>query len=193
MSTERIVVHASIADKFGAKLKEQVTRLFGTAETTPVLITAASARRNRALVEDAISHGAVIMNEAEDKNKTTLEPETKMRPTILAGVNKDMKLYKNESFGPSVSYFKFETEEEALMLANGTEYGLAASIFTENLGTAFRLADALESGAVHINSMTVHDEFALPHGGVKSSGFGRFNGYQGLEEFLYCKTVSWME
>lgn len=104
-----------------------------------------------------------------------------------------MKLYDIESFGPSVSFFTYDREEDAVALANNTEYGLSAAVFTENLGTAFRIADVLESGAVHINSMTVHDEFALPHGGVKSSGFGRFNGYQGLEEFLYCKTLTWME
>jgi acyl-CoA reductase-like NAD-dependent aldehyde dehydrogenase len=191
MSTERIVVHQSVANQFEAKLKEQVDRLFGNPEDIPVFIIAASARRNRALIDDALSHGAVILNKIE--KPTALEPETKMRPTIVSGLTRDMKLYLSESFGPSVSFFTYQKEEEALALANNTDYGLAASIFTRNLGTAFRLADALNSGAVHINSMTVHDEFALPHGGIKSSGFGRFNGYQGLEEFLYCKTVSWME
>lgn len=194
MSTERILVHTSIADRFEAKLKEQVKRHFGTVDTTPVLVTAASARRNRDLVKDAVSHGAQILNDAEVKSTSAqLEHETRMCPTIVAGLKDEMKLFSNESFGPSVSFFTYEKEEEALALANGTDYGLSAAIFSENLGTAFRLARALDSGAVHINSMTVHDEFALPHGGVKSSGFGRFNGYQGLEEFLYCKTVTWME
>ncbi|KAH7110393.1 hypothetical protein B0J13DRAFT_462488, partial [Dactylonectria estremocensis] len=62
-----------------------------------------------------------------------------------------------------------------------------------DLRAGFRIAEKLESGAMHINSMTVHDEYPLPHGGVKKSGFGRFNGYQGLDEFLYYKTVTWME
>jgi acyl-CoA reductase-like NAD-dependent aldehyde dehydrogenase len=84
-------------------------------------------------------------------------------------------------------------EDEMIELANDTEYGLAASVYAEDLRTAFRVADRLDSGAVHINSMTVHDEFSLPHGGVKKSGFGRFNGAQGLDEFLYYKTVTWME
>ncbi|GKT66220.1 NAD-dependent aldehyde dehydrogenase [Colletotrichum tofieldiae] len=104
-----------------------------------------------------------------------------------------MDLYGGESFGPSVSIYTFETEDEMIELANDTDYGLSASIYSENLRVAFRVADRLDSGAVHINSMTVHDEFALPHGGVKKSGFGRFNGTKGLEEFLYCKSVTWME
>ncbi|SPO05426.1 related to aldehyde dehydrogenase [Cephalotrichum gorgonifer] len=159
MSTERIIVHASIKDQFEVKLKEQVSRLFGEPETTPVLITAASACRNRALVKDALSYGAAVINQTEGKDPLEqLEPETKMRPNIVSGLTKDMKLYANESFGPSVSLFTYEREEEALDLANNTDYGLAASIFTRDLGKAFILAEALDSGAVHINSMTVHDE-----------------------------------
>ncbi|CAH0036132.1 unnamed protein product [Clonostachys rhizophaga] len=102
-------------------------------------------------------------------------------------------LYTSESFGPSVSLFTFETLNNTITLANDTDYGLSASIFTDDLGKAFRIADELESGAVHINSMTVHDKYPLPHGGVTNSGFGCFNGYQGLDEFLYYKTVTWME
>ncbi|KAF5966556.1 salicylate 1-monooxygenase [Fusarium bulbicola] len=116
-----------------------------------------------------------------------------MRPVVLTNMSTSMDLYRQESFGPSVSWFTFETEDEAIKLANGTDYRLSASIYTEDLGTAFRVAEQLDSGAVHINSITVHDEFGLPHGGVKKSGSGRFNGYQGLDEFLYCKTVTWMD
>ncbi|RYP14074.1 hypothetical protein DL765_006608 [Monosporascus sp. GIB2] len=191
MSTERIIVHSSITSQFQSKLIEHVDRIFGKPETTPVLITSGSAKRNRALISDALFKGARVLYGADAV--TDGEEETRMRPVIMAGVNQDMALYANESFGPSVSFFTFETEEEAVALANNTDYGLSAAVFTENLGTAFRVADALDSGAVHINSRTVHDEFALPHGGVKKSGFGRFNGYQGLEEFLYCKTVTWIE
>ena len=192
MSTERIIVHSSIVESFRQKLEAQVNRVFGTTETIPVIITAASAKRNRGLIEDAVSHGASIVNHGTAIDQSGW-PETKIRPTIISGVDPKMQLYKTESFGPSVSLYTYETEEEAIEFANNTDYGLSAGVWSENLGAAFRVADKLDSGAVHINSMTVHDEFALPHGGVKSSGFGRFNGYQGLEEFLYCKTVTWME
>ena len=94
MSTERIIVHSSIAGKFQEKLQNHVDRLYGTAENLPVIITAASARRNRALIEDAVSHGATILNDETVSSKDTkLEPETKMRPTILANIGKEMKLY----------------------------------------------------------------------------------------------------
>ncbi|CAH0033854.1 unnamed protein product [Clonostachys rhizophaga] len=193
MSTERVVVHASVASKFQQLFTEAVDRHFSSATNKPALITSASAKRNKDLVQDALSKGAQLLH--GDKGSTSAEGDvaTKMSATILSGINEDMKLYATESFGPSTSLFVYDSEEEALRLVNDTEYGLSAAIFTNDLGKAFRFADGLESGAVHINSMTVHDEFALPHGGVKKSGYGRFNGSQGLDEFLYYKSVTWME
>ncbi|KAI9148856.1 Vanillin dehydrogenase [Paramyrothecium foliicola] len=191
MSTERILVDQSIAPEFEQVLKQTVQKLFGSPESTPMLVTAASAKRNRGLVDNAVGHGAEQLKIFDDGYEPTVE--THMRPIVMKGIDQKMDLYANESFGPSVSWFTFETEQEAIKLANDTEYGLSASIFTEDLRAAFRVAEEIESGAVHINSMTVHDEYPLPHGGVKQSGFGRFNGYQGLDEFLYYKTVTWME
>ena len=116
-----------------------------------------------------------------------------MRPIVIEGITKDMDLYYTESFGPTVSLFSFEDEDEAIDMANDTEYGLSAAVFTESLTTGLRVAKRIESGAVHINGMSVHDEPALPHGGVKKSGWGRFNASFGLEEFLRCKTVTWSD
>lgn len=190
MSTERILVHSSIVSEFKPLLQATIEKVFGSPEATPVLVTAASAKRNRGLVDGAISQGAqTIYGSTTQVGKL----ETKMSPVVLTNINKDMDLYATESFGPSVSLYTFETEQEALELANDTEYGLSASVFTQDLRAGFRMAEGIESGAVHINTMSVHDEFSLPHGGVKKSGFGRFNGYQGLEEFLYYKTVTWLE
>ena len=148
-------------------------------------------QKNRALLEDALSKGAKLLA-GEDGSKQTSDVSNFMKPTILDHVGEGMNIYKQESFGPSVLLYTFENEQEAIDLANNTEYGLSAAIFSENLGRAFRVADSLESGAVHINSMTVHDEFGLPHGGVKASGYGRFNGTEGTKEFLYSKIVTWM-
>jgi acyl-CoA reductase-like NAD-dependent aldehyde dehydrogenase len=92
-----------------------------------------------------------------------------------------------------VSLFTVDSDDDAIRLANDTEYGLSASIFTEDLRRAFRIAKKIQSGAVHINSMSVHDESALPHGGHKSSGYGRFNGVEGLEEWVQTKTVTWKD
>lgn len=193
MSTERILVHSSIADAFRERLQLATAEIFVEQATKgfPV-VTAAAANKNRGLVANALSRGAQLLG-GEDGSKQTSSVANLMRPTILANVNETMDLYQQESFGPSVSVFTFDTEEEAIALANNTDYGLSAGVFSRDLSSAFRVADALDSGAVHINSMTVHDEFALPHGGVKSSGYGRFNGTSGLEEFLYSKTVTWMD
>ncbi|KAJ9413260.1 Aldehyde/histidinol dehydrogenase [Fusarium oxysporum] len=191
MSTERIIVHESIASEFQDLLGHVIRKNFGTAHDTPAVVTSASASRNRDLISDAISKGAHQVKIFGDEHAH--ETETKMRPVVLGNVKKNMDIYSQESFGPSVSLFTFQTHREALDLANDAEYGLTASIFSKDLKAAFDLANDLESGAVHINSMTVHDESSLPHGGVKDSGFGRFNGSQGLDEFLYYKTVTWME
>jgi acyl-CoA reductase-like NAD-dependent aldehyde dehydrogenase len=188
MSTERILVDSSIAEEFKAKLQNTIQKMFGSQETTPVLVTAAAAERNRGLIEKALAQGAETVY---GNTNPVGDLKTKMFPVVLTNIEKSMDLYQTESFGPSVSLFTFETEDQALQLANDTEYGLSASIYTKDIGKALSMAEKIESGAVHINSMTVHDEFALPHGGIKNSGFGRFNGYQGLEEFLYYKTVTW--
>ncbi|CAH0024380.1 unnamed protein product [Clonostachys rhizophaga] len=180
-------------DMLAPLLKKAVNDVSGSPEDTPVLVSVAAADRNRALVQDALSKGAKNITQLSDLSNSRREVDAMMRPVILSGVNESMDIYQKESFGPSISFFIFDTEEEAIRLANNTEYGLSAAVFSENLGAAFRVAEAIDSGAVHINSMTVHDEFALPHGGVKASGFGRFNGYQGLDEFLYYKTITWME
>ena len=192
MSTERILVHSSIAEAFKAEFRAATEMVFGEGATKGLpVVTSTSATKNRALVADALSKGASLLG-GEDGSKQTSDVPHYMRPTVLTNVKDGMNIYKQESFGPSVSVYTYETEEEAIALANNTEYGLSAGVFSQDLGKAFRVAEALESGAVHINSMTVHDEFGLPHGGVKASGYGRFNGTQGIEEFLYSKTVTWV-
>ena len=193
MSTERILVHSSIAEAFQTRLQEKLKLVFGDQTTKGMpLITSTSAHKNRALLANAVGNGAQVFH-GEDGSKPTADVDTYIKPTILTNVNSDMDLFNRESFGPSVSLYTYETEAEAIELANNTEYGLSAAVYSEDLRAAFRVADALESGAVHINTMTVHDEFALPHGGVKKSGYGRFNGTEGIREFLYTKTVTWVE
>ncbi|PVI02998.1 aldehyde dehydrogenase [Periconia macrospinosa] len=191
MSTERILVHSSIADKFQTAFKEAIESTFGTRKTYPVVVTNSSARRNRMLVKDALNKGAKLVH--GDLNQVDPEVEAIMPPVVLSKMSPNMNLYGGESFGPSVSLYTYETEEEAIELANDTDYGLAASIFTEDLRSGMHIARQLQVGGIHINTMTVHDEFGLPHGGYKKSGFGRFNGKQGLEEFLTYKTVTWTD
>ena len=116
-----------------------------------------------------------------------------MRPIILTNVVKGSGLHENESFGPAVAIYTFETEEEGLAIANDTDYDLSGAVFTEKSSDWLQIARAYETDAVHINAITIHDENSLPHGGVKESGFGRFNSLPRLEKFLRNKVVTWKD
>ncbi|KAK0719302.1 Aldehyde/histidinol dehydrogenase [Lasiosphaeris hirsuta] len=189
MSTERILVHKSVRAEFEKKLVGAISHTLGSQTDALVLITGAAVERNRKLIQDALAKGASLLY---GDATTTKEPtKTRMRPAVISGVKSDMEIYQTESFGPTVSLIEIETEEDALRIANDTEYGLSSAIFTEDLRRGLRFAKEIETGAVHINSMTVHDESALPHGGVKASGYGRFNANHGLNEWVRTKTVTY--
>lgn len=184
MSTEKILVHRNVAAAFAAQLKAKTALMFGEAG---VLVNKAGVERNVRLVKDALAKGGkLLVGSVEQDHKA---PGTHMSAIVVTGVTPAMELYQTESFGPTVSVIEIETEEEALRLANDTEYGLSAAVFTEDLRRGLRMARGIESGAVHVNGMTVHDETGLPHGGVKGSGFGRF-GCEGLGEWVRTKTVT---
>ncbi len=187
MSTERIVVHKKVRAVFEEKLQASTEKFFSSQRDAPILIQERGVDKAKTLVRDAEAKGARLAGADVDAEETT---KTRMRPTIVSGVTEAMDIYRTESFGPTVSIFEVETEEEALRLANDTEYGLSSAVFTEDLRRGLRLAAGIETGAVHINSMTIHDETALPHGGVKASGFGRFNA-KNLEEWVRTKTVTY--
>ncbi|KAI2788818.1 Vanillin dehydrogenase [Penicillium oxalicum] len=190
MSTERIVVQSAVADQFRQKVAEHAEKLFGKDVPALCLVNAAAVTKNKKLVADAVSRGAKVIFGDANGNEGR---DTQMRPIIVDGVTQEMDLYKTESFGPTVSLFVVDSEEEAIALANDTEYGLTAAVYTQNLFRGLRVAKQVESGAVHINALTIHDEPVLPHGGWKSSGFGRFGGVSGYDEFLQTKVVTWHE
>jgi acyl-CoA reductase-like NAD-dependent aldehyde dehydrogenase len=160
MSTERIIVHESIADVFEVEFKRAVSRFAPEGQEPGCLINKTGVQKNHRLLSDAISKGASIVY-GDPANGA----EAKMSPVVIKGVKKDMDLFYTESFGPTVSLLTVKNDEEAVELANDTEYGLSASVFTKDLGRALRIAKNVESGAVHVNGMTVHDESSLPHGG----------------------------
>lgn len=189
MSTERIIVHKAVAAQFEEKFKASVAKFFSAEGDAPVLIHAPAVEKNKTLVRDAQSKGATLVHGHEFDTKEESTP-TRLRPIIVKGITEEMQLYKTESFGPSTALYEVETEEEALRIANDTEYGLTSAVFTEDLRRGLRFAKGIETGACHINSMSVHDESALPHGGAKSSGFGRFNSI-GLEEWVRTKTITY--
>ena len=143
MSTERIVVLRNIADQFRQKLVETAQKLYGKDAPALGLVNAAAVSKNKGLVSDAVSRGATLL--FGDANAS--EPvNTLMRPIIVDGVNKEMEMYATESFGPTVSLIVVDTEEEAVSLANDTEFGLTSALFTNNLFRGLRIAKQIESG-----------------------------------------------
>jgi acyl-CoA reductase-like NAD-dependent aldehyde dehydrogenase len=166
MSTERIILHEKIAAEFEEKFKKAAAEFAPEGTEPPALITSAAVSKNQRLLKDAVEKGATILHGTHD-----IQKGTKMMPVVVKGTKKGMDLFYTESFGPTVSIITVKTEEEALELANDTEYGLSAAVFTRDLLRGLRMAKGIESGAVHINGMTVHDEANLPHGGKFCSFF----------------------
>ncbi|KAE8379698.1 Aldehyde/histidinol dehydrogenase [Aspergillus bertholletiae] len=187
MSTERILVHEKVASQFTAALETAVARLFP--DPTAQIVNAASLDKSKRLIRDAISKGARVSR----RDAVIPDGTTKLPLTVLEGVDMSMDIYHSESFGPSVSIITVASDDEAIRIANDTDYGLSSAVFTEDLRRGLKIAKQIQSGAVHINSMTVHDETALPHGGMKRSGFGRFNSREGLSEWVRTKSVTWRD
>ena len=181
----RILGQSGLHDAFVAALAKRVDALTvgpGTAEGTmigPMINTAAIAKIN-AHVDDALSKGASRATQARDLGAQYADP------VVLTGATTDMQLADEETFGPVAPIFKFETEAEALEIANGTPFGLAAYFFTTNMARAFRFGEALEVGLVGLNTGVVSHAEA-PFGGVKSSGLGREGAQEGIEEYLETK------
>ncbi|HET7313394.1 aldehyde dehydrogenase family protein [Salinisphaera sp.] len=189
MATERVVVAASIADAFVGRLAARVAELKAgdpRREATPLgtLIGESARRHCNALIADATGLGA--------KTLTGGEAETViMQPTVLDHVTPAMRAYHEESFGPIVTVVRAADDEDALVaIANDTEYGLAAAIFSDNGARALRIARRIRSGICHINAPTVHDEAQMPFGGVKASGHGRFGGQAGIAEFTDLRWIT---
>jgi acyl-CoA reductase-like NAD-dependent aldehyde dehydrogenase len=190
MSSERIVVRQEMASEFETILTETAEAIFG--EQSPALrsINETSMKRHTSLIEDAVSKGASMIwsNDTTDKALNT-----RAKPVILGKVRSEMEVYRVETFGPIVTLHVVQSDNEAIALANDTRYGLSSAIFSKDLLRAFRLARRIDAGATHINGMTIHDDPVLPHGGVKSSGWGRHNGMEGLDEWMRTKVVTWKD
>lgn len=148
MSTERILVHKSIIDKFRPALKGFLEHF--DAGPAPIVVQGVAIEKNRKLVEDAVTKGAKVVHgdhKSQEKHPETGEiSATRLRPIVVEGVKEEMDLYHQESFGPSVSLIEIESEEEAIRIANDTEYGLTSAVFTKDLGRALRIAKQIEAG-----------------------------------------------
>lgn len=150
MSSERILVHRDIKPQFIEAFRGAVEAIFGGDEPAPVLVVSAGVEKNKRLIGEAVKAGAEVVH--GDHEKDEVHPETKessstrMRPVIVDGVTKDMELFYTESFGPSVSVIEISSDDQAIEIANDTDYGLSAAVFTENLGRGLKIAKSIESG-----------------------------------------------
>jgi succinate-semialdehyde dehydrogenase/glutarate-semialdehyde dehydrogenase len=185
----RFYVQSGIYDAFAARLAEKARALVvgdgrepGVAQGP--LITDAALEKVERHVADALARGAKLAC----GGRRHARGGTFYEPTVLTEVPPGVLLANEETFGPVAPLFRFDDEAEALRLANATEYGLAAYLYTRDLGRAWRVAGALETGMVAINAGILSTEMA-PFGGVKQSGLGREGGRHGLGEFLEWKYV----
>jgi succinate-semialdehyde dehydrogenase/glutarate-semialdehyde dehydrogenase len=185
----RILVQASVYDAFAARLGAAVDALrvgsgFADGITQGPLIDGKAVEKVESHVRDAVAKGATITRGGQRHPAGSRF----FAPTVLTGVTADMELAHDETFGPVAPLFRFESEIEAIALANATPFGLAAYFYGRDIGRAWRVAEALEYGIVGINAGLVSTEVA-PFGGVKESGIGREGSKYGIEEYLELKYI----
>jgi len=188
MSTERVIVDEKVADEFAQKLAKRVSGLpVGDPNKGEVVIGSVvgkpTVERVERLVKDAVSKGAKVLIGGESNG-------TVMQGIVVDRVTPQMQLFREESFGPQVSITRVKSVDEAVELANDTEYGLSAAVFGKNLARALDVARRIDSGICHVNGPTVHDEAQMPFGGVKGSGYGRFGGKAAIDEFTELRWIT---
>lgn len=187
VSANRLYVQRSIYSSFIAKYKEAVSELRvgnGVKENVQIgpLINKEAVEKVQRLLKDALTKGAeIIMGGDKNDDDNLFYP-----PTIITHCTQEMALSKEEIFGPVAAIYIFDTEEEAIALANATEYGLAAYFFTQNISRAWRVAEQLQYGMIGINEGLISHAEA-PFGGVKQSGYGREGSRYGMDEYLSIK------
>ncbi|NTF89610.1 aldehyde dehydrogenase [Agrobacterium rhizogenes] len=187
MSTERIIVHQAIADEFVAKLAARAAKLPAGDPRGHVvlgsLISLDAAKKMEALIADAEARGAKLV--AGGKRTGTV-----VEATLLDHVTPAMRVYAEESFGPVKPIIRVADEDEAVRVANDTEYGLSSAVFSRDVQRALAVAARIETGICHINGPTLNDEAQMPFGGVKGSGYGRFGGKAAIAEFTDLRWIT---
>jgi len=188
MSTERIIVVDRVADAFVAKFRAKVETLaVGDPREGKTPLGAVVDRKTvehvQGLVADAVAGGGVQVTGGASNGVL-------MPATVVDRVTPSMRLFREESFGPVVAVIRAADEEAAIALANDTEYGLSASVFTRDIARGLKVARRIQSGICHVNGPTVHDEAQMPFGGVKGSGYGRFGGRAGIDAFTELRWIT---
>ena len=188
MSTERFVVDEKVADEFVSKFGERAHQLnHGIPKNDPSVAVGpmfkpASGHRINNLIDDALAKGATLVTGGKADGAL-------MPPTILDHVTSEMDIYDQETFGPVTIIVRVSDTEQAVATANDTEYGLAAAVHGGDVKRAMDVALRIEAGHVHVNGATVQNDANAPFGGVKASGFGKFDGEAVIDEFTELK---WM-
>jgi acyl-CoA reductase-like NAD-dependent aldehyde dehydrogenase len=188
MSTERIIVVDAVADAFAEKFAAKASSMpCGDPREgkTPLgcVIDRKTVDHVNGLIDDAVGKGAKVI--AGGKSDSVL-----MCATVVDGVTDAMNLYRDESFGPVVAMIRARDEADAIRLANDSEYGLSAAVFTRDTARGLRVARQIRSGICHVNGPTVHDEAQMPFGGVGASGYGRFGGKAGIDSFTELRWIT---
>jgi acyl-CoA reductase-like NAD-dependent aldehyde dehydrogenase len=189
MSTERIIVVEKVAAEFTKRFIAK-TKTLAVGDPTkgnfPIgaCVDARTVEHVQALISDATAKGAKVATGGSGSGGAFFEP------TVITGVARGMRIYGEESFGPIVGILVARDAEHAVELANDSEYGLSAAVFSRDINTALSVAQRIDSGICHINSPTVQDEAQMPFGGTKSSGVGRFGGKAGIAEFTDLRWIS---
>jgi succinate-semialdehyde dehydrogenase / glutarate-semialdehyde dehydrogenase len=183
----RLYVQAGVYDAFAQKLVAAVKKLkvgngFEPGVLQGPLIDQAAVEKVEEHIQDAVSQGASVLL----GGKRHALGQTFFEPTVLGDVTPKMKIAREETFGPVAPLFRFETDEQAIQLANDTEFGLASYFYSRDIGRVWRAAEGLECGMVGINTGLISNEVA-PFGGVKQSGLGREGSHYGIEEFVEIK------
>jgi succinate-semialdehyde dehydrogenase/glutarate-semialdehyde dehydrogenase len=187
-------VHESIVDRFCEQLVSRVRQLRVGRGTAPgvqmgPVIDERNLRKIEFLVEDAVQKGARVLTGGRRLTDEPYRSGTFYAPTVIDGVTPAMRMAREEVFGPVAPVVSFREEGEVLERVNATPYGLAAYVFTRDVGRVFYMAESLEFGMVAVNGTSLSVPQA-PFGGIKESGQGREGGRHGLEEFLQLKYIS---
>jgi benzaldehyde dehydrogenase (NAD) len=188
MSTERIIPVAAVAEEFAQRFAAKARSMASgdpREGKTPLgaVVDRRTVERVNALIDDAVAAGARVLAGGKAH-------EVVMPATVIDGVTSKMKLYREESFGPIVAIIRATDEADAIRLANDSEYGLSAAVFTGDAARGLRVARQIRSGMCHINGSTVHDEAQMPFGGVGASGYGRFGGAAGIDQFTELRWIT---
>lgn len=190
MSTDMMYVDESIYEAVIEKIQaigSGIRHDFGTH-----LRTEAHASSVKNLVQEAAAKGAsfIVGNSDELTSTSHSSNSSEVTPLVLTNITPDMEIYHKETFGPILCILKYSTDDQVIQAINGCKYGLKTSIWTQDRGRAQTMARTIDCGGVHINGSTVYDDASVAHGGVKASGYGRFNSSWGINEFSYDKVIT---